>query len=180
MFSGDSKHGSLSDRFHAWGAPPYTFSYRYLYNAKKLLITTLCTCLTTKQKHNRFLFSTYIRIINFDRSVPNIAHWLHDVSGWYYCCDWQTDDYDCFNTYLNRRPTADCKNYQPPGYGMYGYSSCICIILQDPPTYFFCCSSMDLVLWFVVALVVVVAVVMHWGMLCEVRRDRTGSYVLSQ
>ena len=29
MYAGDSKYGSVSDRFHAWGAPPYTYSIRY-------------------------------------------------------------------------------------------------------------------------------------------------------
>ena len=33
---------------------------------------------------------------------------------------------------------------------------------------------------FVVALVAVVVVIIHWGMLCEVCGDRTGSYVLLQ
>ena len=43
---------------------------------------------------------------------------------------------------------------------------------------YYCISNMDLL--FVVALVVVVVVVMHWGMLCEIRGDCTGSYILFQ
>ena len=46
---------------------------------------------------------------------------------------------------------------------------------------YYCISNMDLLfVGFVVTLVAVVAVEMHWGMLCEVCRDCTGSYILSQ
>ncbi|XP_072049265.1 sushi domain-containing protein 2-like [Amphiura filiformis] len=42
--------------------------------------------------------------------VPSLSHWYHDVRTWYYCCVWGDD---C-NSYLERRPTPDCKEYIPP------------------------------------------------------------------
>ncbi len=55
--------------------------------------------------------------LTHSRSVPVLAHWVYDLVGWYYCCAWQTDDYDCFNVYMERRPTADCQSYSPPSFG---------------------------------------------------------------
>ena len=42
--------------------------------------------------------------------VPGLSHWKHDVITFYYCCLWGDD---C-KTYLMLRPTADCKEYNPP------------------------------------------------------------------
>ena len=47
--------------------------------------------------------------------------------------------------------------------------------LLGPSCYF---SNIDMLLF--IALVAVAAGWFHWGMLCEVHRDHTGSYVLSQ
>ena len=46
--------------------------------------------------------------------------------------------------------------------------------------YFFLVVGTLLVVVFFRVVVVVVALQMHWGMLCEVLRDCTGSYILSQ
>ncbi|XP_072048712.1 sushi domain-containing protein 2-like [Amphiura filiformis] len=43
-------------------------------------------------------------------TVPGLSHWKHDVITFYYCCIWGND---C-KTYLTLRPTADCKEYDPP------------------------------------------------------------------
>ena len=55
--------------------------------------------------------------------VPTLSHWYHDVMPWYFCCEWQMSgssdwaQYDCFNRYMTMRPTGDCVNYNPPGFG---------------------------------------------------------------
>lgn len=45
--------------------------------------------------------------------VPSLSHWKHDVITFYYCCLWGTD---C-KTYMERRITMDCFNYEPPTQG---------------------------------------------------------------
>ncbi|XP_026304213.1 sushi domain-containing protein 2 isoform X1 [Piliocolobus tephrosceles] len=42
--------------------------------------------------------------------VPGMSHWLYDVLSFYYCCLWAPD---C-PRYMQRRPSNDCRNYQPP------------------------------------------------------------------
>lgn len=50
-------------------------------------------------------------------NIPSISNWQIDLLPWYYCCVWQNNPYDCFNLYMNVRPTQDCKNYNVPGHG---------------------------------------------------------------
>ncbi|XP_071958743.1 sushi domain-containing protein 2-like [Antedon mediterranea] len=45
--------------------------------------------------------------------VPTMSHWVDDVISFYYCCIWTDNSDDCWN-YMERRPTADCRNYVPP------------------------------------------------------------------
>ncbi|XP_064609396.1 sushi domain-containing protein 2-like [Liolophura sinensis] len=45
--------------------------------------------------------------------VPEESHWIDDVVSFYYCCLW-TGYKDC-DKYMDRRPTKDCVDYQPPG-----------------------------------------------------------------
>ncbi|KAL8616990.1 hypothetical protein ACOMHN_014161 [Nucella lapillus] len=46
-------------------------------------------------------------------TVPSLSHWLHDLIPYYYCCQWSSEDY-CY-LYTERRPTTDCRFYDPPG-----------------------------------------------------------------
>ena len=48
------------------------------------------------------------------------------------------------------------------------------------PYFFFVVGTLVGLLWVFRIVVAVVALQLHWGMLCEVPGDRTGSYVLSQ
>ena len=54
---------------------------------------------------------------NTSPNIPSISNWETDLLPYYYCCIWQTNNYDCFSLYMNARPTQDCKNYNPPGHG---------------------------------------------------------------
>ncbi|XP_076446883.1 sushi domain-containing protein 2-like [Babylonia areolata] len=45
--------------------------------------------------------------------VPSWSHWLHDLIPYYHCCRWSHKDY-CY-LYTQRRPTPDCRFYDPPG-----------------------------------------------------------------
>ncbi|KAH9494563.1 hypothetical protein Btru_019855 [Bulinus truncatus] len=47
--------------------------------------------------------------------VPSLSHWKHDVVSYYYCCLWN-ENHLC-EKYMELRPTADCKKYEPPGIG---------------------------------------------------------------
>ena len=51
------------------------------------------------------------------------------------------------------------------------------VLVQGPYFYLAVGTLLVVFFWVVVA---VVALQMHWGMLCEVLGDRTGSYILSQ
>jgi hypothetical protein len=48
--------------------------------------------------------------------IPSISHWENDLLPFYYCCLWQNNAYDCFNIFMDSRPTQDCKNYNVPGH----------------------------------------------------------------
>jgi hypothetical protein len=53
--------------------------------------------------------------------VPSISDWQIDLLPWYYCCQWQSSAYDCFNLYMSVRQTQDCVNYNVPGHAtVYG------------------------------------------------------------
>uniref|UniRef100_A0A8D0H050 Sushi domain containing 2 n=1 Tax=Sphenodon punctatus TaxID=8508 RepID=A0A8D0H050_SPHPU len=41
--------------------------------------------------------------------VPCFSHWIYDVISFYYCCLWS----DNCSLYLARRPSSDCRTYQP-------------------------------------------------------------------
>ena len=60
--------------------------------------------------------------------------------------------------------------------------SSTCLNTSDPvvqgPYFYLVVGTLLLVFFWIV--VAVVALQMHWGMLCEVPRDHTGSYILSQ
>ncbi|VDI44766.1 Hypothetical predicted protein, partial [Mytilus galloprovincialis] len=50
------------------------------------------------------------------KTVPSVSHMLHDVSPYYYCCLWSSNEY-C-NLYTELRPTVDCTKYIPPTPGI--------------------------------------------------------------
>jgi sushi domain-containing protein 2 len=49
--------------------------------------------------------------------IPSISNWQIDLMPWYYCCEWQSNPYDCFNLYMTVRQTQDCVSYSVPGHG---------------------------------------------------------------
>ncbi|KAL0965648.1 hypothetical protein UPYG_G00283940 [Umbra pygmaea] len=46
--------------------------------------------------------------------VPGFSHWIYDVLSFYYCCLWS----DNCHYYFKRRPSSDCRTYQPPKAGV--------------------------------------------------------------
>ena len=49
--------------------------------------------------------------------VPTLSHWTWDVTAFYWCCEWQMTDTDCYGKYTALRLTEDCRNYKPAGQG---------------------------------------------------------------
>ena len=48
--------------------------------------------------------------------IPSLSHWLQDVSPFYPCCMWQSEQSGGCQTYrFERRSSQDCVGYLPPG-----------------------------------------------------------------
>ena len=48
--------------------------------------------------------------------IPTLSHWLQDVSPFYPCCVWQSEQSGGCQTYrFERRSSQDCVGYTPPG-----------------------------------------------------------------
>lgn len=53
---------------------------------------------------------------NEANKVPTLSQWYHDVTPFYSCCMWQTEQsVGCETFRFERRPSQDCVAYQPPG-----------------------------------------------------------------
>ncbi|BFZ14978.1 hypothetical protein BsWGS_18017 [Bradybaena similaris] len=60
-----------------------------------------------------------VRPYNSPGRVPELSHWRHDVSSFFYCCLW--NNYELCDLYMELRPTTGCQNYDVPGIGfVYG------------------------------------------------------------
>ncbi|CAG5123740.1 unnamed protein product, partial [Candidula unifasciata] len=55
---------------------------------------------------------------NYPGRVPELSHWRHDVSSFFYCCLW--NEYELCDLYMELRPTTDCQNYDVPGIALTG------------------------------------------------------------
>jgi len=49
--------------------------------------------------------------------VPHWSNWVKDKMPYLLCCKWPTNKDQCIDHFLRKRPTPDCKDFQPPGHG---------------------------------------------------------------
>ena len=64
--------------------------------------------------------------------IPSLSHWLQDVSPFYPCCMWQSEQSGGCQTYrFERRASQDCVGYLPPGGGNNYPSKASCVYVCE-------------------------------------------------